>query len=79
MIDIIFWFLELTFRLISSLMIKTGKIVLAVLTLGFHRSGTNKSLEESDSLITIEQPSFWVGIIFWVCIGIYLFFYLGRG
>ena len=59
MIDVIFWFLELTFRLIPSLMIKTGKIVLAALSLGFHRSGTNKSLEESDSLLTIEQPSFW--------------------
>lgn len=79
MMDIIFLFLELTFRLIPLLMINTGEIVLAFLSLGYHRPRQNKNLNESeeyDSLITIERPSFWVGIIFWVCIGIYLNFYL---
>ena len=76
MVEIFFWALDLTFRLIPSFLIKTGEIVLVALSLGYYCSGPNKNSEESESLITIEQPSFWVGIIFWVCIGIYLNFYL---
>ncbi len=75
MIDILFLFLDLACRLIPSLMINTGEIILAWLSLGYYCPRQLES-EENDSLITIERPSFWVGILFWVCIGIYLYFNL---
>ena len=79
MIDILFLFLELILRLTPIIMIKTGEIVLSAFSLGHYCSRPNKTFEETESLITIEQPSFWVGIISWVCIGIYLYFYLSQG
>jgi len=82
MIDIFFWALEGVFWFFPYLMIKTGEIVLAALSLGFHRPRQNKNLDitdEDDSLITIQSPAFWVGIMFWICIGIYLSFYLSGG
>ncbi len=77
MIDIFFWGLELAFLLYSYLMIVTGEIILTFCSLGYHRKRRNKNIfEEHDSLIPIASPSFWVGVIFWICIGIYLNFYL---
>ena len=61
------------------LMIKTGEVVLAALSLGYHRPRQYKNLditEEDDSLKAIASPSFWVVVMFWVCIAIYLNFYL---
>jgi len=62
-------------------MIQTGEIVLAFLSLGDHRPRRNKNLNvsgEYDSLIAIKSPSFFVGKMFWACIGISLNFYLSE-
>ena len=61
MIDIFFWILELAFWFFPYLMIRTGEIVLAFLSLGYHCPRQNKNLnvsEEYDSLIIIKSPSF---------------------
>jgi hypothetical protein len=59
-------------------MIMTGEIVLAILSLGYHRPRFNKNAyREYTSEFPIKSPSFWVGIMFWTCFGIYLNFYLG--
>ena len=53
----------------------TGEMVLAILSLGYHRPRFDKdSYKEYKSEFAIKSLSFWVGIIFWVCFGIYLNF-----
>ena len=77
MIDILFWVLEIVLSFIPSLMIMTGEIVLAFCSLDYHPPRLNKNVsEEYDSLVPIKSLSFWVGIMFWVGLGIYLNFYL---
>lgn len=64
--------LELIFSFIAPLMILTGEIVLAILSLGYHRPRFNKdSYREYTSEFPIKSLSFLVGIMFWVCIGVY--------
>jgi len=73
MIDILFGIFELILSFIPQLMILTGEIVLTVCRLGYHRPRLNtKVFEEHDSLIPIKSLSFWVGIMFWVSLGIFL-------
>ncbi len=58
-------------------MIMTGEIVLTILSLGYHRSRfTKDSYREYTSEFHFKSLSFWVGILFRVCIGVYLDFYL---
>ncbi|MFZ1745082.1 MAG: hypothetical protein WBO24_06315 [Nitrospirales bacterium] len=70
--------LELILSFIAPVMILTGEIVLAILSLGYHRPRFNKdTYKEYTSEFPVKSLSFWVGILFWVCIGLYLDFDLG--
>ena len=67
---------ELILSFIAPIFIMTGEIVLTILTLGYHRPRFNKYFyKEYTSELPFKSLSFWVGIMFWVCIGVYLNFY----
>lgn len=69
--------LELVLSFIAPLMIMTGEIVLAILSFGYHRPRLSKNVyKEYTSELPIKSLSFWVGIMFWTCFGIFLNFYL---
>jgi hypothetical protein len=69
--------LELILSFIAPLMILTGEIVLAILSLGYHRPRFNKdTYKEYTSEFPLKSLSFWVGILFWVCFGVYLDLFL---
>lgn len=77
MIDVFFWILEIILSFGTSLMIVTGEIVLTILTFGYHRPRFNKDThKEYTSEFPFRNLNFWVGIMFWVCVGAYMRFYL---
>ena len=69
--------LELILSFIAPVMILSGEIVLAILSLGYHRPRFNKdTYKEYTSEFPVKSLSFWVGILFWACIAVYLDFIL---
>jgi hypothetical protein len=69
--------LELILSFIAPVMVLTGEIVLAILTLRYPRPRFNKDIyKEYKSEFPVKSLSFWVGILFWACIGVYLDFIL---
>jgi hypothetical protein len=81
MLDIFFWALESILLFGPYVMIKTGELILRYLSIGYYcpeQYKTPDTSDENDLVRTIKNPCFWVGMIFWSCLGVYLSFYLSE-